>query len=76
MTAVNPHRREPEGGRRLVIVEQALGDVYEAVAIHPEAVEFLEQPVEVTTMRLVRADVFRSHDRIEVDAQSASAGRE
>jgi hypothetical protein len=46
-------------------VEQALGDVHQAVALDTESIQPFEQPIEVTALRFVRADVLGGHDCVE-----------
>ena len=73
MTAVDPHRRHAQRGGRLVIVEQALGNVHESVAGDAEAFDLLEQLVEMSTLRLVRTNVLGGDDRIERHAEARVA---
>ena len=66
MTAVDPHRGQAERGGRLVIVEQALGDVHQPIAGDAESFDLLEQSVEVAALWFVRTDVLGRDDRVEL----------
>jgi len=76
VTTVDPHRRQAECSCRLVIVEQALGNVHEPITCNAESVDLLEQPIEVAGARLVRTNVFSGDDRVELHTETGPAGGE
>jgi hypothetical protein len=76
VTAVDPHRRQSEFGGRLVIVEQALGYMHQPLASNTESLDLFEQPVEMAALWLVRTDILRCDDRVELHAESRIARRE
>ena len=71
MTAIDPDSRQPEALGGCVVVEQALGDVEDALGSHTVGSEPLEQGREVARVRLVRADLLGGDDPVERDAEAA-----
>ena len=56
-----------------MVVEQALGDVYQPLASNTQSLDLLEQPIEMAGLWLVRADVLCGDDRVEGHAESRIA---
>jgi len=67
---MDPHRRQSEFGGRLVIVEQAFGDVHQALTSNTKSLDLFEQPIEMAALWLVRTDILGGDDRVELHAES------
>ncbi len=66
---VDPDRRQPDRGGRLVVVVQRLRDVEQLVLGDADRADRVEQGGEVLRARLVGADVLGGDDEVELDAE-------